>query len=283
MSPTRRRRARALRVGNQILTAVPLLLVSFVILFPLYVMLMEPFKTQGQMFADPLGWPSQFSLDNFVQAWSEANFGAYFQNSLIVTVGAVALSLVASSMAAFVLARYTMRGLSGMHLFFVLGLILPVRLLVMALIAIMKPLDLLNSLVGLILVYAAASLPFAIFILANYMRQIPRELDDAARVDGASEFAIYRSVILPLSRPGLAVIAIYNIVYVWNDWFLPLIFLSSPNLRTIPLGVTIFYSEYSTQWTLIFASLVMSSVPVLFCFMVVSRQFIRGVTQGALK
>jgi raffinose/stachyose/melibiose transport system permease protein len=271
--------SRAIRATS----VVPLLLASLFVLYPLGVMVLESFKNQGQIFADPLGLPSTLSFDNYSQAWAKASFSDYFLNSIIVTTGAVALSLGACSMASYVLARYTSRWLDGMYIGLVLGLVLPIRLIVVSLLVILRALDLLDSLLGLILVYSTTCLPFSTFVLTNYMRALPRELDDAARADGASDFSIYRLIIMPLSRPGLAVVAIYDLVYVWNDYFLPLIFVRSPDLRTLPLGVTIFFSEYSTRWDLVFASLTTTSLPVLLCFVVLSRQFISGIIQGALK
>jgi raffinose/stachyose/melibiose transport system permease protein len=277
--PPGRRQSR----GLSSLAYVLLLLVAVVVLYPLGLLLVNSLKSTSEIFSDPNGLPPEFRFDNYVQAWQQASFSTYYLNSLIVTVGSVGLILVVSSLACHALARHQFRWTDSVYLFFVLGLMMPVRLAILPLFVMLRDMHLLDSLLGLILVYAASGLPFSVFLLTNFFKSLPRELDEAARLDGASEFGVYRRIIIPLSKPGLAVVAIYNAVIVWNDYFFPLIFIRSPELRTLPLGITSFFGEHSTQWDLVFAGLTTTALPMILVFVILSRGFMRGLTEGALK
>ena len=260
-----------------------LIVAAAYVLVPIEIMLLESVKNAGQIFSDPLGLPNPLVLQNYEVAWDRAGFSTFAVNSLIVTSGSLVVSLSSASALSYLLARHRSRWSNFVLIVFSLGLVLPIRLLAAPLLITVKTLGLLNSLFGLILVYSAVTLPFAVFVLTNFMSGVPREMDDAARVDGAGDFTIYRKVILPLSAPAIAVVTIYNLVFVWDDYFLPLIFLKSANLQTMPLGLATFFGDHTTEWDLVFAALSITALPLLLCFIVVSRQFITGVTEGAIK
>ena len=143
--------------------------------------------------------------------------------------------------------------------------------------------NLLDSHLGLILVYSSGALPAAIFILSGFFRSLPADLDNAARVDGATELQLLTKVLVPLVRPGLAIVAIYSAIPIWNDFFLPLVFLQSPEKKTIMQGLTRFFGEYSSQWGMIFAGLTIAALPLITLYLVLSEQFIKGLTAGAVK
>jgi raffinose/stachyose/melibiose transport system permease protein len=281
MSRSRRVPAGPLKPSQLVIVAV-LTFSALLVLLPLFVMVINSFKTTDEIISAPLALPQTWDLSNFVDAWEQAGFSQYLLNSIVVTAGSLALILAVSSMAAFVLARHDLPGFDLLYLFFVLGLVMPIRLAIVPLLVMLRTLDMQNQL-GLVLVYAASGLPFSIFLIANYFRSVPRELDDAARVDGATEFTLYRKVILPLGRPSLAVAAIYNLVVIWNDYFLPLVLIHERELRTIPLGITVFFGEHVTEWNLVFAGLTMSAIPVIVMFVLLSRSFFAGISAGAVK
>jgi raffinose/stachyose/melibiose transport system permease protein len=253
------------------------------VVYPIGLLLINSLKSTQEIFTDPNGFPPVLRFDNFIKAWQQADFSTYYLNSVIVTVGSVGLILLVGSLACYALARHRFRWTDPIYLFFVLGLMMPVRLAILPLFIMLRDLHLLDNLLGLILVYTAAGLPFSVFLLTNFFRGLPVELDEAARLDGASEFDVYRRIVLPLSKPGLAVVAIYNAVIVWNDYFFPLIFIRSPQLRTLPLGITSFFGEHATQWDLVFAALTTTALPMILAFVLLSRGFMRGLTEGALK
>ena len=195
----------------------------------------------------------------------------------------MALLLVTGTLAAYALARYPFRGNDLIYLYFLTGIMVPIRLAIIPLFILMRDLHLLDTHWSLILVYAASGLPSAIFILAGFFRAVPRELDNAARIDGAGELGILVRVMLPLVRPALAIVTIYNIIPIWNDFFFPLVFIHQDRLKTLPLGLTVFFGEFATNWALLFAGLTLAAAPVVALYVVMSQQFIKGLTAGAVK
>lgn len=266
-------------------TLIQLLLIgnTFVILYPMAMMGLSAFKSTREIFRNPFGLPEAWSLASFIQVWEQTNFPLYFRNSVIVTVGAVALILVLGIMASYALARYEFRGNELLYLFFLSGLMLPLKLAVIPLFIQLKAMGLTNTHLGLMCIYAAEGLPSAVFILTGFLRTLPRDLENAARIDGASEAQILWSVMLPLIRPAIVIVGIYNLVPVWNDFFFPLVFLQRESLKTLPLGLTVFMGQYSTNWAVLFAGLTIAALPVIVLYIFLSRQFIAGLTAGAIK
>lgn len=256
---------------------------AFLVMYPIVVMFMSGFKSTRELFTNPFGLPQTWSLDNFVTIWQSTNFPLYFRNSFIVTGGSILLILVLGVMASYALGRYKFRGNELLYLFFLAGLMLPLRLAVIPLFIELKTLGLTNSHLGLICIYAAQGLPSAVFILTGFFKALPAELEAAARIDGANEPQILFWIMLPLVRPALVIVAIYNLVPVWNDFFFPLVFITSESLKTLPQGLTVFMGQYSTDWAVLFAGLTIAALPVIVLYVLMSSQFIRGLTAGAIK
>ena len=162
-------------------------------------------------------------------------------------------------------------------------MLVPAKLAILPLFIQLKWMHLLDSQLGLILVYASGALPAGIFIMSGFFRSLPVDLDNAARVDGASELQVLRKVLVPLVKPGIAIVAIYSAIPIWNDFFLPLVFIQSPEKKTIMQGLTLFFGEYSSQWGIIFAGLLIAALPLIILYLVLSEQFIKGLTAGAVK
>jgi raffinose/stachyose/melibiose transport system permease protein len=162
-------------------------------------------------------------------------------------------------------------------------MLVPAKLAILPLFIQLKWMGLLDSRIGLILVYTSAALPAAIFIMSGFFRSLPSDLDSAARIDGASEFQLLRKVLAPLVKPGMAIVAIYSAIPIWNDFFLPLVFLQSPEKKTIMQGLTVFFGQYASQWGVLFAGLTLAALPLVVLYLVLSEQFIKGLTAGAVK
>lgn len=254
-----------------------------VVLYPLFTMLLGSIKTTRDLIVNPYGWPEVLNWSNYTRAWTQANFALYAKNSLFVTLVTTICVLLCASMAAYALARFKFRLNGWIFGFFVAGIIVSGRLSIIPLFLLMRDLKLLNSHLGLILVYTANAMPFAVFLLTTFFRQVPHELEEAAVVEGAGPWTIYWRIMLPLVRPALATVAIFEFMAVWNDFFFPLIFLRSKKLMTIPVGLSVFFGEYATDWATLFAALTISVVPVIVAFILASRQFIAGLTAGAVK
>jgi raffinose/stachyose/melibiose transport system permease protein len=186
-------------------------------------------------------------------------------------------------MAAYVIARFDFKFKRGIYLFLLAGLALPTRLAIIPIFLIMRSLHLLDKLSGLVIVYAAGGIAFSVFLLVNFFKKLPRDIEDSAKIDGAGPFRIYWQIDLPLLKPALVTVAMFNFIDVWNDFFFPLILLSSRVKKTIPLGLQAFFGEYTIEWDVLFAALNISVLPILIIFLILSKQFIAGMTEGALK
>ncbi|MBM3533855.1 MAG: carbohydrate ABC transporter permease [Alphaproteobacteria bacterium] len=260
-----------------------LVMTSLVMLYPVAVMVLSAFKTTGEIYASPFALPESFALRNLATIWHETRFLAYLGNSLLVTATSIALMLAAGTLAAYALARYAFRGNEAIYLFFLAGLMVPLKLAVIPLFIELRALGLIDNRLGLVLVYAAMGLPSTVFIMTGFLRTIPAELEEAARIDGAGEGRILFRIMLPLSRPALVIAGIHNAVPIWNDFFFPLVLIQSDHAKTLPQGLTVFMGEYSTDWGVLFAGLTLSALPLTLIYVALSRQFIAGLTSGAVK
>lgn len=252
-------------------------------LFPLMIMFLSGFKSANEIFSNPFGLPEKWNLTSYIAAWKDANFGDYFLNSLIVTGISILLIIIISSMGAYVLARYEFPGRRLVFLYILAGLALPIRLAVIPLFVMIRSLNLQDTLIALFFIYTAGGLSFSTFLLTNFFRSIPPELEESARIDGAGYFRLYWAINLPLIRPALATIAVFNFNRIWNDFFFALIFISSESKKTIPLGIQNFFGEYTVRWDMLFAGLNIAVIPVIIFFIILSRQFIGGLVEGAVK
>lgn len=252
-------------------------------LYPIFMMVLSGFKTTSEIFMSPFSMPKKFNIENFQVIWEKTNVPRYFLNSIIVTVSSVALLLITGTMAAYAISRYKFRGALMVSLFFLSGLMLPLRLAIIPLFIQLKYLGLIDSLLGLIFIYTAMSLPATVFILTGFLRSLPKELEDSARMDGASELRIMLDIMVPLVSPALVIAGIYSAVPIWNDFFFPLIFIQSPEWKTLAQGLTAFFGEYSINYGVLYAGLSLASLPMIFIFIAQSRRFIAGMTAGALK
>lgn len=252
-------------------------------LFPLMIMFLSGFKSANEIFTNPFGLPERWNLTSYIAAWKDANFGDYFLNSLIVTGISILLIIIISSMGAYVLARYEFPGRRLVFLYILAGLALPIRLAVIPLFVMIRSLKLQDTLIALFFIYTAGGLSFSTFLLTNFFRSIPLELEESARIDGAGYFRLYWAINLPLIRPALATIAVFNFNRIWNDFFFALIFISSESKKTIPLGIQNFFGEYTVRWDMLFAGLNIAVIPVIIFFIILSRQFIGGLVEGAVK
>lgn len=243
-------------------------------------------KSNPEFFAtSPWSLPKHPTLENYRSAWSVAHFGEFFLNSAVVTVGSVGAALALSAMASYALARIRFRGNGLLSMFFLSGLMIPGFLVIVPLYFLLRDLHLLGSLLGLGIVYVATLIPFDIYVLSGFFKTLPQELEEAAYVDGASAFATFWRVMLPLAGPGLASVALLNALTIWNEFFFALVFLSDEHKFTLPLGLyrLSINAEYSAQWTQMFAGLVLAMIPVLIVFGVAQERITRGLTLGALK
>ena len=269
---------------EQAVVQLILLAWTVVVLFPIGTAVLNSLKPNlGEVYKAPFALPSVWSLDNFAEAWVGANFQAYFLNSVVISGASVLLVCFGAATTAFVLVRMPFKGSAFLFACFMLGVVIPIRLALAPLFVIVKTLGLLDSLLGIILVQSASMMPVAVFILTAFLRSVPAELEEAARMDGALPFEIFWRVVLPLIRPALATVALLTFVSAWNEYFLPLIFLRTETNFPITLGIAQFRLQFDVQWHLMFAGILIMLIPTIVAFLLASRQFIAGLTQGGVK
>jgi raffinose/stachyose/melibiose transport system permease protein len=251
-----------------------------IVLIPLLLVVSNALRPTREIFKNPMGLPTSISFDSFVKAWGQANFNVYFVNSLMITVASVLLATSVAALAGYMLGRYTFTGSRFLSSFFLAGLMLPFRLAIVPLFLLLNKMGLIDNRMGLIFVYAATGIPFSIFILSSFFRQLPQELSEAARIDGAGEITIFGKIMLPLVRPALATVVVFQFVPLWNDFFFPLILLRSTNKWTLPVGMTRFFGEFQADWSTLFAGLIITTLPLVIIFLLATKQIIAGLTAG---
>lgn len=273
----RRRRLRSLR-GQLVLLAA-----SAVVLLPCVFLVLGSFKTVSEFFDSPFGLPQAFGLTSFTRAWEEASLTTAFINSVVITAVSVFLSTAVSAMASFAIARRLVRGGSLLQMLFLAGMVLPTQLVVIAAFVEMRWLGLIGTVIPVILLYAVFGIPIGVLFLVGFFRTIPTALTEAAAIDGAGLWRQFADVVVPLARAPIMTVAILNSVWIWNDFFIPLVFANSESLQTVPLAILNFYGENTTDYGLVFAGVIMSAVPVIVAYVLMTRRFINGVMAGGVK
>lgn len=285
LAARRRRGARANRTRFLVGTArsVFLAILSLLVLIPITYMVLASFKTVPDFYGNPYGLPETWAWDNYSRAWEDAHISITLPNTIIVTAAAVFGSTLLAALIAYGISRKEKPFAMGLYTFFVAGLLVPVNMIVLPLFILIKWLGLFGTLLALIFPYIALGLPLGVLILGPIAATLPRDLISAAQVDGATEWQIFRRIVLPLMKPGLLSVAILNGVWMWNEFFIPLIVAFKPESQTMPVGIVAFVGAYSTEWGLVFASVVVSTAPILFAYLLMTRQFQTGLTAGAVK
>lgn len=253
------------------------------IIYPLFNMVISSFKTNRAILSTPFSLPSSFSFTNYKNVWIDRGFSRYFANSLMVTTVTMTLVLLFGSMASYGISRYSYRLNTLVYMLFLSGIMLPLKAAIIPLFLLIRSLGLMNKPLSVIFIFMAMGLPSTVFILSGFMKGIPLELEYAAKIDGCNDFAIYRLIVMPMVAPAIALVTIYNAVPIWNDFFFPLVFLQSDKVKTLPVGLSTFFGQHSTNWSLLFTGLSIAILPMLILYLFMSKYFIKGMTAGAVK
>ncbi|MDR0585594.1 MAG: carbohydrate ABC transporter permease [Treponema sp.] len=256
---------------------------SLIVIFPLWVMVINSFKDRLSIYQNPFGLPRKWNIANYGMVITDGDFLGYFKNSFVVVVLSLVFVLIVGALASYALANWRGRLSRILYFFCIAGMMLPIKIASIRLLELVKGLGLLNTIWGLIPIYVAMGIPVAIFVLTEFIRAVPYELTEAAIIDGAGRFGTFLLIVAPLLRPALATVAIYNLVPFWNDLWFPLIFISDDRAKTVLLGVTRLFGQYQTDWSKVLAVLTLSAVPVIALYLTASKQFIKGLTAGAVK
>ena len=257
---------------------------SLIVILPLLWTFMSSFKTSSEIFASPFALPSVWRFDNYVKAWSEAGIGSYFLNSVVVVGSALVIVMVLGAMCAYVLARYTFPGSRAIYYLMLAGLTFPIFLAMVPLFFVLKNIGLLNTLPGLIIVYVGFALPFTVFFLFSFFKSLPHEITEAAALDGAGEWRTFFQVMLPMAKPGLASVAIFNFLGLWNQFLIP-VSINAAGPRVLSQGLAAFAGQmgYAVDFGALFAAVTVTVVPVLIVYVIFQRQLQGSVSQGTSK
>ena len=263
------------------LAAIALALIS---LFPFAWMLISSFKDLRELYSvPPTWWPDRPTLANYTKVLFNSNIPRYFLNSTLISIGATALALAVAIFSAYGFARFRFRGRGALQTSVLATQMLPTAVIIVPLFIVLQRLGLLNTHLGLILVYLILTLPLCVYMLTGYFRTIPVELDEAAIIDGASRLTVLFRITLPLSLPGIAATVVYCFVTTWNEFIFALSFALDSRVKTLPIGLAEFTTEFATDWGAVMAASVLMTLPIAVLFMALQRYFVGGLTAGATK
>lgn len=257
------------------------------VLYPLVWTLLGALKDNQQfLLSKPWKLPD-FPLlwSNFSYVWDKYSFGHYFVNSFVITAVSTVLAALLSASTAYVIARYTFRGNAVLFYSYLAYMMIPAFLGIIPLFFLMDDLHLTNDLTGLILIYTVTSVPFAVFVLVGFFKQLPRELEESAAIDGASHYGTFFRIMLPLVKPGLISVSIITVLNIWNEYIFALVLVNDPSKYTIPVAIAVMQAEmqYRTEWGPLFAALLVSMGPVILFYIIFQRRITGGITAGAVK
>jgi raffinose/stachyose/melibiose transport system permease protein len=266
-------------VPNHIILTI-LALIAFL---PILSLVMNSFKSTAEVGSNPLGVPQVWRVENYAEAWEGGRYGTILKNSVIITSATILATLALAGPAAYALARLKLRGSDLITFYFLVGTSVPAQLFIVPLFIMWRDLKLLNTHLGLIIIYCGLSAPFATYLLRSYFISLPEEFVEAARIDGASNFQIFIKIIMPLSWPGFLTAGLVVGLRSWNEFLFAVTFLTNPELKPISTGLFAFQTRYSRDWGLTNAGAVIMVLPIVVLFLFLQRRFIEGLTQGGLK
>lgn len=279
----RRRSRREGSTSSQVVKYTYLSAVAVFAIGPLLLAWTTAFKTQEQVVTNPYGPPLPPTLSNLETAWTTGLFGAYFGNSVLISLVSVVCMVLLAPMVGYALARMQFWGRGVVTTALLLGLTIPVTAIILPLYSIMRDLGLLNTYASVVVAHVAIGLPFFAFLMRAFFLGLPSALEDAARIDGCSEFRVYWSVMLPLVRPGLMTVALLEFLWTWNNLLLPLVFLTSDSVRPLPIGMLMLSGRFTNDYGLLSAGVIIVTLPVIVLFLLFQRNFVEGLASGAIK
>lgn len=260
-----------------------LALVSLMMVTPLVWVIVSSMKTNTEIFTSPWQLPAEFRIGNFSKAWSVAKLGTYAINSIWITTVSVTAIIILSSMAAFAFARLRFRGRDVLFAVFLIGLIIPIQGVLVPLFVMLRKIGLLYTHTGLILSYVAWGLPLAVYVMRSFFLSLPRDLEDAARIDGCGLLGIYWRILMPIAKPAIATVAVFSALGVWNELLLVQLFINEDSMQTLPRGLLAFSEKYRIDYPLTFSAITMIALPMIGLYAVFQRWFIDGLTAGSVK
>lgn len=268
---------------SRILITLILIVLTILWIFPIYIVALNSVKTLGEIFSSPLNMPKSIQFQNYIEAWKITGYPGKFLNSLIVTVSSILLITICGSMAGYKLSRSRTRLSKIIFLVFVSCMLIPFHVVMIPLVKIARDVNLVNNLLGLSLIYTGMQSSFAIFLYHGFVKTIPTELDEAAKVDGCSAFGTFWRIIFPLLGNITLTIIILSVLYIWNDFLMPLLLLQNDDVKTLPVTAYSFISRYARDYTRQLPAVVLCAIPVIIFYVFVQKYVTKGIIQGSVK
>lgn len=260
-----------------------LIVMGLIFVTPMLFTLLSSVKTKVEIFSNPFGLPASVKFSNYVEAWTQANMGRYFINSLIQSMATVIVLAVVASMAAYMLSRFRFKINGFLLLFFMIGMMVPMHTVLVPVAYLIGALNLKNNIPALILIYVAFNLPFSIVVISNFMKSVPPALEEAALIDGATYFQVYRKVMLPMVVPAISTVSIFNFLGAWNNILFPLLFINNKNLKPISLGLLNFNGERGSEYGPLMAAIVITVALPFTLYLLFQEKVEGGLAAGAVK
>lgn len=265
-------------VGYLLLTAL-----AIAYIYPIIIVVMNSLKTSSEIRMSGLSLPENFYLGNYMTAWEKGNFAKSLINSILVTGLSLILIYFMNIVTAYPFARMKFKGKGTLFLLFLSGIMFPLQMAIIPLFKIITNLNLVNNPIGLVMIYTAFSLPMGVMIISNFIKGMPLEIEEAARIDGCGTFRLLFQIIVPLVKPAVSTVLIINAINIWNDLLLPIIVLTTKDSKTMPAGLMYFSGQYSTQWEFITAAVVLISLPMVIFYFIMQKDIVNGLASGAVK
>lgn len=269
--------------GRLFITELITVVIGLVFLSPFYFLFVNSIKSFGEIMSDSASWPQVMQWDNYARAWELTQFPQAFLNSLIITVTSVGLLALISAMGAYRMVRSNTLFNRILFMLFIASMVIPFQTIMMPLLRVVNGLGVNNTHIGLIMTYLGLGAPMAVFLFHGFVKSIPREIEEAATVDGCTGIGVFFRIVLPMLKPMLMTTIVLNCLWVWNDYLLPSLILQRPEMRTIPLATFSFFGQYTKQWDIALPALVLGITPVVIFFLFLQRYIVEGIAAGSVK
>lgn len=269
--------------GRLLTTEIIMGIIALVFLSPFYFLFVNSVKPFGEIMSDSASWPKVIQWENYARAWELTRFPQAFTNSLIITVISVGVLALISAMGAYRMVRSNTLFNRILFMLFIASMVIPFQTIMMPLLRVVNELGVNNSHFGLIMTYLGLGAPMAVFLFHGFVKSIPREIEEAATVDGCTGISVFFRIVLPMLKPMLMTTIVLNCLWVWNDYLLPSLILQRPEMRTIPLATFSFFGQYSKQWDIALPALVLGITPVVIFFLFLQRYIVEGIAAGSVK
>lgn len=268
---------------KSILSKIAAVIITILFSIPLYITIVNAFKRYDEIVKSPLALPESLNFENFIKTWQTVKIPLLYKNSIVITGCSLVVLIFVASMAAYVISRKKSRFYTALHLFFMMGLMIPVQVILIPSIKTLQAYHLLKTLPGMILFNCGLYFSISYFLYLNFFKTLPTAIEESAMIDGASKFTIYRKILFPLLKPCTSTVMIFSGMWIWNDFLPPLYILDAKNGSTITTGIYRAIGQYTTSWDTVFSAVILASLPIVIVYFCMQKQFQKGLAAGALK